>query len=94
MTEGLRDPRTQSSHHILQQMCREVDRVMNKQLVTSIRQVMKELHLISCPTQDEKLLSTLKRVLHFSDILQQRQRSESQWRDYIRQIYDYGLVNE
>lgn len=94
MTEGLRDPRTQASHHLLQQMCREVDRVMNKQLVQSIRQVMKELHLISVQTQDEKLLSTLKRVLHFSDILQQRQRSEGQWRDYIRQIYDYGLVNE
>lgn len=67
---------------------------MNKKLVSSMTLVMKELHMISRSTNDERLIGTLKRILNFSDHLQQKSTTERLWRDYIRQIYQIGLVNE
>ena len=67
---------------------------MNKKLVNSMLQVMKELHLISRSTGDERLISTLKRILNFSDHLQQKSTTERLWKDYIRKIFQIGLVND
>ena len=55
---------------------------------------MKELHLISRSTNDEKLIGTLKRILNFSDHLRDKTKIVGQWGTYLRQIYDVGLVNE
>jgi len=55
---------------------------------------MKELHMISRATNDERLIVTLKRILNFSDHLQQKSTTERLWKNYIRQIYDYGYLNE
>jgi len=75
-------------------MCRKIIENMNKKLVNSIMQVFKELHMISRTTKDEQLISTLKRILNFSDHLQQKTTTERLWKSYIRQIYEFGMVNE
>ena len=50
--------------------------------------------MISRATNDERLIVTLKRILNFSDHLQQKSTTERLWKNYIRQIYDYGYLNE
>ena len=50
--------------------------------------------MISRTTKDEQLISTLKRILNFSDHLQQKTTTERLWKSYIRQIYEFGMVNE
>lgn len=75
-------------------MCRKIIENMDKKLVNSIMQVFKELHMISRTTKDEQLISTLKRILNFSDHLQQKTTTERLWKSYIRQIYEFGMVNE
>ena len=55
---------------LLDTLSRDLDRIMNRQMLSHLRLVMRELANISCPTQDEKLLSTLKKILLFSDFLQ------------------------
>ena len=75
-------------------MCKTLMEKMNKKLLYSIMHVMKELYLISRTTKDEQLISTLKRILNFSDHLQQKTTTERLWKNYIRQIYEIGLVKE
>ena len=81
-------------HRTYDGLCNNLIRNMNKKLVNNINIVMKELHTISRATNDERLIVTLKRILNFSDHLQQKQTTERLWKNYIRQIYDYGYLNE
>lgn len=92
ITEFHRD--AQSPNRIYNAMCGKIIENMNKKLMNSMAQVMKELHLISRATNDEKLIATLKRILNFSDHLQQNKTIERIWNSYIKQIYEIGFVNE
>lgn len=62
--------REQSPNRIYEPMLRKSMDNMSKKLVSSLIQVMKELHMISRPTNEERLIGTLRRILCFSDHLQ------------------------
>ena len=85
---------SQSPNRTYNTMCNKMYENMNKKLVNSMMQVIKELHLISRITNDEKLIGTLKRILNFSDHLQQNKTIEKIWNNYIREIYRIGFLNE
>ena len=48
-------------------MCNKMYENMNKKLLNSMMQVIKELYMISRISIDERLITTLKRILNFSD---------------------------
>lgn len=75
-------------------MVRKIVENKNKKLANGMMQVMKELYLISRATNDERLIATLKRILNFSDHLQQKNSLEKFYLNYLRQIYQIGYLNE
>lgn len=65
-------------------MCRKIVENTNKKLFGNMMQVINELHKISRNTSDIRLIATLKRILNFSDHLQQKSTTERLWKNYIR----------
>ena len=59
----------QNPNRIYQTMYNKINDSVNKKLLQNMTNVMKELFVISRNTNDEKLISTLKRILNFSDHL-------------------------
>ena len=57
-------------------MYNKINDSVNKKLLQNMTNVMKELYVISRNTNDERLITTLKRILNFSDHLNQRQQIE------------------